>query len=73
MKQVKAFVTAHFNGNHFAIVYDTASGRKNRYTVLQWRVGKQAKVIGRELPLGYAKKLVAGKKPKHQLEHERKI
>jgi hypothetical protein len=59
MKLCKAFHEEHDNGNHFLIAYDYNAGRRNRYTVLVWRVGKTAKIIGRELPLGQAKKVVA--------------
>ena len=58
MKACKAFHDEHSNGDHFLIAYDYASGRKNRYTVLVWRVGKFAKIIGRELPLGFARQVV---------------
>ena len=54
----KAFHAEHDNGDHFLITYDYAAGRKGRYTVLVWRVGKMARIIGRELPLGFAKRIV---------------
>jgi hypothetical protein len=57
-KEVKAFVDGHDNGDHFAVVHDTASGRDNRYTVLVWRVGKKATIIGREVTLRHAKQII---------------
>jgi hypothetical protein len=58
MRPCKAFHDEHDNGDHFLIAYDYASGRKNRYTTLVWRVGKKAKIIGRELTLGESKTIV---------------
>lgn len=58
MKRCKAFHTEHDNGDHFLIAYDYASGRKNRYTTLVWRVGETARIIGRELTLGQSKQIV---------------
>lgn len=58
MSWVSAFTTGHRNGDHFAIVYDENSGHKGRYTVFVWRVGKTAKIIGRELDLKFAKQIV---------------
>jgi hypothetical protein len=67
MKRVKvAYHDGHDNGDHFLIAYDHAAGTKNRFTVFVWRVGRTAKIIGRELPLGLAKKIVNAypKRPK---------
>lgn len=58
MKLTKSFTTAHDNGNHFVAVYDHAAGVSNRYTVFVWRVGKTAKIIGREIDLVLAKKII---------------
>lgn len=59
MKKCKAaYYDSHDNGDHFAVVYDHAAGRQGRYTVFVWRVGKTAKIIGRELDLPFAKKIV---------------
>lgn len=59
MKRCKvAYYDCHDNGNHFLVVYDHMAGRKDRYTVFVWRVGKTAKIIGRELPLDHARRIV---------------
>lgn len=55
---VKSFTTGHDNGDHFAVVHDTESGKTNVYTVFVWRGGKTAKIIGREVPLDFAKKII---------------
>jgi hypothetical protein len=57
-KQVKSFTTAHDNGNHFAAVHDTSAGNPNVYTVFVWKSGKAAKIIGREIPLDLAEKII---------------
>lgn len=59
MKRCKAYHASHDNGDHFLVAYDYNAGRKNRYTVFVWRVGRTAKIIGRELTLGHAKRIVA--------------
>lgn len=58
-KRCKAFHITHDNGNHFLIVYDYAAGCRNRYTTLVWRVGKTAKIIGRELTLAHSERIVS--------------
>ena len=58
LKKCKAFHVEHSNGDHFLIAKDYMSGHKNRYTVFKWRVGKTVKIIGRELHLGWAKKVI---------------
>jgi hypothetical protein len=58
MKAVSAYTTSHNNGDHFAAVYDNAAGSPFRYTVFVWRVGKKATIIGREIPLSLAKKII---------------
>jgi len=58
MKVVKSFVTSHDNGNHFAVIHDLCAGRSNVYTVFVWRVGKTAKIIGKELDLKLATKII---------------
>lgn len=47
-------------GSYVLIVPDNASGRENRYTVYRIppSTGRYIRVIGRELPLGFAKKIV---------------
>jgi hypothetical protein len=57
-QKAKSFRLSHDNGDHFIITYDYAAGMKNRYTVIVWRSGNNAKIIGRELPIGLAKKIV---------------
>jgi hypothetical protein len=57
-QKAKSFRSSHDNGDHFIITYDYAAGKKNRYTVIVWKLGK-AKIIGQELQLGFAKKVVA--------------
>lgn len=59
MKPCKAFHTENANGDHFLIAYDYNSGRRHRYTTFVWRVGRRARIIGRELTLGHSKKIVA--------------
>jgi hypothetical protein len=56
--KTKSLTTAHDNGDHFAAVYDHAAGRPNVYTVFVWRNGKKAKIIGREIDLDLAKKII---------------
>lgn len=58
IKKCQAYHTAHRNGNHFLIARDYYSGRPRRYTVLVWRVGRKAKIIGRELTLGWCKRII---------------
>jgi hypothetical protein len=53
-----AYHAAHDNGDHFAVVYDHAAGRPDRYTIFVWRIGKTAKIIGREIDLAFAKEIV---------------
>ena len=57
-RPAKTFRCTHDNGDHFLVSHDYAAGKKNRYTVLVWRVGRTAKIIGRELSLGHAKLVV---------------
>lgn len=60
LERVKeSFHTAHDNGDHFLVAYDHAAGRKNRYTVFVWRVGRMARIIGREITLGHAMEIIA--------------
>ena len=68
----KAFHTAHDNGDHFLVAYDHAAGRDNRYTVFVWRVGRIAKIIGREIDLPLAREIIAAyqKKPVHGCDRE---
>lgn len=44
----------------YAIVFDPMAGRRNRFTVHRISVigMKQTRVIGRELPLGHARRVV---------------
>ena len=57
-KNVKSFKFIADNGDNYLITYDHTAGVKNRYTVLLWRSGRKATIIGKELPLGFSKKLV---------------
>jgi len=59
LRLAKAWTVEFDNGDHFAVVLDLNSGRDGVYTVLKWRVGKTASVIGRELPLVDVKKMLA--------------
>jgi len=56
---VKKRFGAYPGGYYYFIVPDNCSGRKNRYTT--YRVAEspatRVKIIGRELPLGFSKKL----------------
>ena len=54
----QSFTIAHTNGNHFAVVHDLNAGKSGTYTVFVWRVGKKAKIIGREINLSLASKII---------------
>ncbi len=56
-KRAKSYRAVANDGTHFLITYDYMAGKRNRYTTLKWRLGKKADIIGRELTLGYSKKL----------------
>jgi hypothetical protein len=58
-KRCKSFWFTADNGDHYLIAYDYAAGRRNRYTTIVYRVGRTARIIGRELTFGYSKTLVA--------------
>ena len=57
MKPCIAFHMEHSNGDHFLIAKDYFSGR-NRFTTFVWRVGRNAKIIGRELTLAESRQIV---------------
>ncbi len=56
-KSAKSYRAVTDNGTHFLITYDYGAGCRGRYTTLKWRLGKKATIIGRELTLGYSKRL----------------
>lgn len=64
LKNAKTFRFATVN-RHYLISYDYGSGKKQRYTVIVIDVDDKTEVIGRELPLGYSKKVI--------LRYEKKI
>ena len=57
-KRAKTFRMLAPNGDKYVVTYNYGSGRRNRYDVLLYRIGKSARVIGRELTLGYIKELI---------------
>ncbi len=50
----------NFLGHYYVIIPDNAAGYKHRYTVYRMpdSAGGEIVIIGRELPLGFAKKIV---------------
>lgn len=58
LSHAHSYVTSHNNGNHFAMVQDIYSGRSGVFTVFVWRVGKTAKIIGRELDFLESRRII---------------
>jgi len=66
-KSVNVQVTQRvgYDGCYYLFVPDHAAGRRNRFTVYRIPASpsRRIKIVGRELPLGYAKKYVERERP----------